>query len=56
MQAGYRPNGGFLTPEQWASALEAAGFRDVRLLPDVMRIRDEFSGFHVAALGATSPD
>jgi SAM-dependent methyltransferase len=56
LHAGYRPNGGFLTPEQWATALEAAGFRDVRLLPDVMRIRDEFSGFHVAALGATSPD
>jgi SAM-dependent methyltransferase len=56
LHAGYRPNGGFLTPEQWAGALEAAGLRDVRRLPDVMRIRDEFSGFHVAALGATSPD
>ena len=40
----YRPNGGFLTPEQWTDALEAAGFRDVRLLPDITRIRDEFSG------------
>jgi SAM-dependent methyltransferase len=52
----YRPNGGFLTPEQWSGALEAAGFRDVRLLPDVRRIREDFGGFHVAALGATRPD
>jgi SAM-dependent methyltransferase len=55
LHPGYRPNGGFLTPEQWTDALEAAGFRDVRLLPDVARIRKEFSGFHVAALGAVRP-
>jgi SAM-dependent methyltransferase len=52
----YRPNGGFLTPEQWTGALEATGFRDVRILPDVTRIRDGFSGFYVAALGATRRD
>jgi SAM-dependent methyltransferase len=52
----YRPNGGFLTPEQWTDALEAAGFRDVRLLPDVTRIREAFSGFHLAAIGATRSD
>jgi SAM-dependent methyltransferase len=51
----YRPNGGFLTPEQWTGALEASGFRDVRILPDIMRIRDEFRGFYVAAIGATRP-
>lgn len=51
----YRPNGGFLMPEQWTEALEAAGFRDVRMLPDIMRIRDEFPGFCVAAIGATRP-
>jgi SAM-dependent methyltransferase len=51
----YRPNGGFLTPEQWTGALQAAGFQGVRLMPDVVRIRDEFAGFHVAALGATRP-
>jgi SAM-dependent methyltransferase len=51
----YRPNGGFLTPEQWTQALEAAGFRDVRWLPDIMRIREEFPGFYVAAIGATRP-
>ena len=56
LHPGYRPNGGFLTPEQWTGALETAGFRDVRLLPDVACIRDEFSGFYVAAIGATRTD
>jgi SAM-dependent methyltransferase len=51
----YRPNGGFLTPEQWTGALEAAGFRDLRLLPNIMRIREDFPGFYVAAIGATRP-
>jgi SAM-dependent methyltransferase len=55
LHSGFRPNGGFLTPEQWTAALEAAGFRDVRMLPDIMRIRDEFPGFCVAAIGATRP-
>jgi SAM-dependent methyltransferase len=55
LHPGYRPNGGFLTPEQWTGALEATGFGDVRLLPDVTRIRDGFSGFYVAAIGATRP-
>jgi SAM-dependent methyltransferase len=55
LHSAYRPNGGFLTPEQWTGALEAAGFRDVRVLPDIMRIRKEFPGFYVAALGATRP-
>ena len=32
------------------------GSEDVRLLPDVARIREEFSGFYVAAIGATRPD
>jgi SAM-dependent methyltransferase len=49
----HRPNGGFLTPEQWTGALEAAGFRDVGWLPDLVRIREEFPGFYVAAIGAT---
>ena len=52
----YRPNGGFLTPEQWTDALQTAGFRDVRLLPDVTRIREAFAGFHLAAIGATRSD
>jgi SAM-dependent methyltransferase len=48
----YRPNGGFLTAEQWAAALEAAGFADVRTLPDVARIREVFPGFYAGAVGA----
>lgn len=55
LHPGYRPNGGFLTPEQWGAALEAAGFADVRLLPDIVRIRDRFPTFYVAAIGATRP-
>jgi SAM-dependent methyltransferase len=55
LQPTYRPNGGFLTPEQWTGALEAAGFRDVRLLPDITSFREEFAGFYVAAIGATRP-
>ena len=51
----YRPNGGFLTPEQWTAALEIAGFGDVRVLPDITRIRKYFPGFYVAAIGATRP-
>src|SRR5262249_53809318 len=31
----YRPNGGFLTIDQWTRALERAGFVDVRVLPDI---------------------
>jgi SAM-dependent methyltransferase len=51
----YRPNGGFLTPEQWHGAVEAAGFTDIRFLPDVARIRPAFPNFYVAAVGATRP-
>jgi len=51
----YRPNGGFLTPEQWSRAMAAAGFGAVRLLPDVAALRDAFPTFYVAAIGATRP-
>jgi SAM-dependent methyltransferase len=51
----YRPNGGFLTPEQWMAALEVAGFVDVRLVPDIARIRDRLPACCVAAIGATGP-
>lgn len=51
----YRPTGGFLTPEQWTTALESAGFEDVRFLPDMTRVREHFSVFYVAALGARRP-
>jgi SAM-dependent methyltransferase len=48
----YRPGGGFLTPEQWKAALDAAGFPDVRLLPDIRKILAEVPEFVVAAVGA----
>jgi SAM-dependent methyltransferase len=51
----YRPNGGFLTPEQWTEGLRAAGFVGVRVLPDIAGIRREFPTFYVAAIGASRP-
>ena len=55
LHAEYRPNGGFLTPEQWTAALHAAGFTDVQTFPDIARIRDVVRDFDVATIGATSP-
>lgn len=49
----WRPNGGFLTAEQWTDALQAAGFVDVRPLPDLTRIREVFPTFYSAASSAT---
>jgi SAM-dependent methyltransferase len=49
----YRPNGGFLMPEQWRAALAAAGFTETRLLPDVQAIREAFPNFYVMAVGAS---
>lgn len=51
----HRPNGGFLAPEHWRAAMEAAGFTDVRIVPDVERLRRRFPEFNVAAIGATRP-
>ena len=49
---GWRPNGGFLTPEQWTQALAANGFTDVRVYPDIGAIRETFPLFVVAAVTA----
>jgi SAM-dependent methyltransferase len=49
---GWRPNGGFLTPEQWCTALEANGFADVRVFPDIAAIREVIPQFVVAAISA----
>ena len=46
----WRPNGGFLTPEQWRTALQANGFDDVRVFPDIEAIRDDYPSFVSAAL------
>lgn len=52
---GWRPNGGFLTPEQWRAALETNGFTDVRIFPDIASIRDAYPAISVAALIARRP-
>jgi SAM-dependent methyltransferase len=51
----YRPNGGFLTPDQWKGAIESAGFADTRFVPDVMRIRRKVPDFYASAIGAIRP-
>ncbi len=51
----YRPNGGFLTPEQWRGAMDAAGFVEIAVLPDIAAMRARFPDFNVGAVGATRP-
>ena len=48
----WRPDGGFLTPEAWVAALEAGGFRDARVYPDIARIREVCPAFVVGAITA----
>jgi SAM-dependent methyltransferase len=48
----WRPNGGFLTPEQWRAALEANGFAAVEVFPDIATIREVIPQFVVAAISA----
>ena len=48
----WRPNGGFLTPEQWTAALEANGFHDVRVYPDIAAIRDAYPSCVIGAISA----
>jgi SAM-dependent methyltransferase len=53
----YRPNGGFLTPEQWSDAMASAGFADVRVRPDIARVRAIVPAFSVAAIrGVGGPE
>jgi SAM-dependent methyltransferase len=49
----WRPNGGFLTPEEWRAALTASGFRDVRMVPDVVALREVYPSFVVASIVAS---
>jgi SAM-dependent methyltransferase len=49
----YRPSGGFLTPGQWKGAMEAAGFVDIRFLPDILKVHGHAPGFIAAAIGAS---
>ena len=48
----WRPNAGFLTPEQWTAALAANGFANVRVFPDIAMIRQDIPQFVVAAISA----
>jgi SAM-dependent methyltransferase len=52
----WRPNGGFLTPEQWTAALRANGFVPMTMLPDVAALRDHYPGFLVGAITARRQD
>ena len=49
---GWRPNGGFLAPEQWTQAFAANGFTDITVYPDIAAIREVFPQFVVAAISA----
>jgi SAM-dependent methyltransferase len=49
----WRPHGGFLTPEQWTAALLANGFGDIRVYPDIARIRDAIPRFVIASFAAS---
>lgn len=53
LDAEWRPNGGFLTPEQWTMALEANGFENVRIVPDIAALRDVNPSFIIAAIVAS---
>ena len=50
-----RPNHGFLTPENWRRAFEAAGFEEPRILPDVEKLARHYDAFFVAAVSARRP-
>jgi SAM-dependent methyltransferase len=53
LEAFRRPGGGFLTPEEWGSAFDAAGFAEPFVWPDLAAIRPHYPSFVVAATGAT---
>lgn len=51
----FRTTHGFLTPEEWIGSLGAAGFTDVRLVPDIVRLRESYPRFFTAAIVARRP-
>ncbi|MBL8258883.1 MAG: methyltransferase [Candidatus Competibacteraceae bacterium] len=55
LQPQWRPNGGFLTPEQWLAAFRAAGFAEPFVWPDIPRIRERYPALVAAAVGAVKP-
>jgi SAM-dependent methyltransferase len=44
-----RPTPGFLTAEHWLAALERAGFDDVAVVPNAIRLRTHYPGMLTAA-------
>jgi SAM-dependent methyltransferase len=48
----FRPNPGFLTPEQWRAAFDRAGFANVRVAPEVEEIRKVYRHFFTGAICA----
>lgn len=51
-----RPAPGFLTPELWVAQLEAAGFSQVEIVPDVRILREYYPRFATGAVcGVASP-
>lgn len=51
----FRPNAGFLTPGEWRSGFERAGFEQIELEPDIEHIRDFYSHFVTGAIRARRP-
>jgi SAM-dependent methyltransferase len=45
-----RPTHGFLTPAAWRATFEAAGLPDVRVIPDVDAIAEQYPDFVVGAV------
>jgi SAM-dependent methyltransferase len=45
-----RPNPGFLTAEQWRRAFSRVGFRQVKVTPDIDRIREIYPHFFTGAI------
>ncbi|MGH7288120.1 MAG: class I SAM-dependent methyltransferase, partial [Myxococcota bacterium] len=50
-----RPTPGFLTAEGWSEALRRAGFSEVALVPDAVRLRDLWEGAITAAVCGRRP-
>jgi SAM-dependent methyltransferase len=50
-----RPTPGFLTAEGWTEALARAGFSEIALVPDALRLRDLWQGAVTAAVCGRRP-
>ena len=51
----WRPNGGFLTADQWAAGFRSVGLEPLGTLPNMHRVREHYPSFVVAAVGARRP-